>query len=271
MVNKIIGAIVQGAGNTASYMGDKALEASAAKKQGTNVEPQDLTREDPGAVQTGQLKAAGNFIGGGAGNAAAGAGGIFSKLGTMSDERKKRDKKPTGEFVHRLHKLGDRLGIQRDFDDLDFRDLNLGNNKQTPPTKADRERKDQERKYWSDMNAMRGSDERIKEKEDQPDMVEEVAENIQNYRYHYKPGSGEDPTVEYSGPMAQDLLQVDGYRSAVFEDENGLLRVDTGRLALVNAGLIADISARLILLETLIREVMEALPQMEEQIVPDVE
>ena len=104
------------------------------------------------------------------------------------------------------------------------------------------------------------SDGRIKEPiPENKDLLAEVAENINNYTYHYKPGVGEDPSVEYSGPMAQELLQVDGYRSAVFEDGEGLLRVDTGRLAMVNAGMIADLSKRLLFMENLIKQVMQGL------------
>jgi hypothetical protein len=114
------------------------------------------------------------------------------------------------------------------------------------------------------------SDERAKEKTpNTTDMIAEVAEYINNYTYHYKPGIGENPSIEYSGPMAQELLQVDGYRSCVFEDESGMLQVDTGRLAMVNAGMIADLSKRLLMLETFIQSVMAGLGQ--EQVMPDVE
>ena len=115
------------------------------------------------------------------------------------------------------------------------------------------------------------SDERIKQPtSENRDMLAEVAEKINNYTYHYKPGVGEDPSVEYSGPMAQELLEVPGYRSAVFEDNSGLLEVDTRRVAMVNAGMIADLSKRLLFLENFIQQVMGALPQMAEAM-PDVE
>ena len=120
--------------------------------------------------------------------------------------------------------------------------------------------------------SMIGSDERIKEPIDEsPDLLEEVAEKINNYTYHYKPGTGEDPSIEHSGPMAQELLEVDGYRAAVFEDENGLLQVDTGRLAMVNTGMIADLSKRLLFLEDFIRTVMDNLPQIVEEVVAEPE
>ena len=109
------------------------------------------------------------------------------------------------------------------------------------------------------------SDDRTKEKTPTKDMIAEVAQMINNYTYHYKPGVGEDPSIEYSGPMAQELLQVDGYRSCVFEDEDGLLKVDTGRLALVNAGMIADVTKRLLVIEQFIESMMGAAQA------PDVE
>ena len=118
------------------------------------------------------------------------------------------------------------------------------------------------------------SDRRIKEPTPQRDLLAEVAEEINNYTYHYKPGVGEDPGIEYSGPMAQELLQVDGYRSTVIENpETGLLEVDTDRLAMVNAGMIADLAKRLMLIESLIEQVMQGFQEMPEQqqITPDVE
>jgi hypothetical protein len=112
------------------------------------------------------------------------------------------------------------------------------------------------------------SDERTKQQTpDTGDMIREVAERVNNYTYHYKPGMGEDPSVEYSGPMAQELLQVDGYRSCVFEGEDGLLKVDTGRLALVNAGMVADLSKRLLFLEEFVKSVMGSLQEP----IPDVQ
>ena len=107
----------------------------------------------------------------------------------------------------------------------------------------------------------------------QPDMIAEVADNIRNYLYHYKsetaPKIGEDPTTQHIGPMAQDLLKVPGYEAAVHEGPNGL-EVDTGRLALVNAGVIADLSRRVIMLEDLITQVakafgMDAISEQPEQ------
>ena len=121
------------------------------------------------------------------------------------------------------------------------------------------------------LDAMYGSYSDVRAKETTPgtdDMIADVAERINNYTYRYKPGMGEDTSVEYSGPMAQELLQVDGYRSCVFEGPDGLLKVDTGRLALVNAGMVSDLSKRLLFLEEFIKSVMAGL---QEQPMPDVQ
>jgi len=137
---------------------------------------------------------------------------------------------------------------------------------------SDRESKQKVEPSWESEfmeRLMALSDERIKEPTQEKDLLAEVAESINNYTYHYKPGVGENPSVEYSGPMAQELLQVDGYRSCVFEDENGLLKVDTARLALVNAGMIADLSKRLLMLEEFIKSAMAGLAQG--AAMPDVE
>jgi multimeric flavodoxin WrbA len=194
LINKIIGAAVQGAGNTGQYMADKALEVSATRRAGQKVDPGQLTHEDPAEIQQGMLKMGGNFVGKGLGNVMSqGAGKMF---GRTSDERLKEQDEETGE---------------------------------------------------------------------KRDLVAEVAEKIQNYLYHYKPGTGENPNVEYSGPMAQDLLKVDGYRSAVFQDESGLLKVDAARLAMTNAGLISDLAKRVLMLEDLIRGAFEALQYFSEE------
>jgi len=74
------------------------------------------------------------------------------------------------------------------------------------------------------------SDERAKE-------ALHSAEMSPGYSYRYK-----DPEThgegEHFGPMAQDLARTPAGRSTLSKDENGMLRVDTGKLALVDhAGL----------------------------------
>jgi hypothetical protein len=237
-VNKIIGAVMQGAGNSASYMADKLTagpeqkraEAEYADFSGggedgnlglTGRAPtSELTHDDPDKVRQGALSMAGNFAGGKGGGS--GAGGMQGALQGI------------------MGKAGGAAGAGG----------------ASGGSKGD---------FFKRILGQFGSDERMKETHEEPDMIADVAEKINNYLYHYKPGTGEDPNVEYSGPMAQDLLKVDGYRATVQEGPDGLLRVDTERLALVNAGMIADLSKRLLLLEEFIREAMIALgPIMQE-------
>jgi hypothetical protein len=84
------------------------------------------------------------------------------------------------------------------------------------------------------------------------DELHKYAEAVQNYHYTYKPEAQAidpsiDPNEEHIGPMAQDIEKV--VPSAVKEDENGIKSVDTGRLALHNAGLLSDIIKRIERLE----------------------
>lgn len=84
------------------------------------------------------------------------------------------------------------------------------------------------------------SDERAKTDISPLDAIAEHLRGAPGYRYRYKPGLGEDPEVEHAGPMAQDLERGPFGRALVKPGPDGLKRVDTGRLALVNhAGLAA--------------------------------
>lgn len=74
------------------------------------------------------------------------------------------------------------------------------------------------------------------------------ADHIRNYVYNYKPGAEQidprnDPNVEHIGPMAQDIEQVNP--ACVHENEQGIKSVDTGRLAMMNAGAIADLARQM--------------------------
>jgi hypothetical protein len=74
------------------------------------------------------------------------------------------------------------------------------------------------------------------------------AEHIQNFAYTYKPEATEidseiDPNEEHIGPMAQDIEQVNP--ACIKETPEGVKTVDTGRLALMNAGAIADLAREL--------------------------
>ena len=74
------------------------------------------------------------------------------------------------------------------------------------------------------------------------------AENIRNYVYNYKPEAmaispDNDPSVTHIGPMAQDIEKVNP--ACISKDENGIESVDTGRVAMMNAGAIGDIARSL--------------------------
>jgi hypothetical protein len=69
-------------------------------------------------------------------------------------------------------------------------------------------------------------------------------EHIRNYTYNYKPEATQidpsiDPDQEHIGPMAQDIEKVNP--AAIIETAEGVKTVDIGRLALMNAGAIAEL------------------------------
>ena len=71
------------------------------------------------------------------------------------------------------------------------------------------------------------------------------ADNIKNYVYNYKPEATQvdpniDPNQEHIGPMAQDIEHVNP--ACVKETPEGVKTVDTGRLAMMNAGAIGDLA-----------------------------
>ncbi len=82
--------------------------------------------------------------------------------------------------------------------------------------------------------------------------IEGYAEHLKNYLYTYKPEATAidgtiDPNEEHIGPMAQDIENV--APDCIKETPDGVKTVDGGRLALVNAGVIGEISRRLLQLE----------------------
>lgn len=84
------------------------------------------------------------------------------------------------------------------------------------------------------------------------DVMNDYADYIRNYYYTYKDiaqdiDSSIDPTEEHLGPMAQDIEKVNP--ACIKETEDGIKTVDTQRLAMMNAGVIADIIRRLEALE----------------------
>lgn len=89
------------------------------------------------------------------------------------------------------------------------------------------------------------------ENDDDESVLNKYAQHLFNYLYTYKPeAQGIDPNIdpeeEQIGIMAQDLEQVN---PACVKEINGAKVVDTGKLALMNAGAIGDIARRLDKLE----------------------
>ena len=86
-------------------------------------------------------------------------------------------------------------------------------------------------------------------KDDEDDSVlNGYAEHIKNYLYTYKPEAREidksiDPEQEHIGPMAQDIEKVNP--ACIVETPEGVKTVDTGRLAMMNAGAIGDLARQL--------------------------
>ena len=84
------------------------------------------------------------------------------------------------------------------------------------------------------------------------DILDKYAEHLRNYVYTYKPeaqsvDSSIDPNEEHVGIMAQDLEKVNP--ACVQETPEGVKTVNTGRLALMNAGAIGDLARRVEKLE----------------------
>ena len=78
-------------------------------------------------------------------------------------------------------------------------------------------------------------------------LIDSYADNLRNYLYTYKPeatavDSSIDPEQEQIGIMAQDLEKVNP--ACVKETPEGVKTVDTRRLSLMNAGVIADLARR---------------------------
>lgn len=85
----------------------------------------------------------------------------------------------------------------------------------------------------------------VPEDADEDTILEAYANNIYNYLYNYKDEATAidpsiDPQEEQIGPMAQDIEKVNP--ACVKETPEGVKEVDTGRLALMNAGAIADLA-----------------------------
>lgn len=90
------------------------------------------------------------------------------------------------------------------------------------------------------------------EDEYEDDVLDKYAEHLRNYVYTYKDAAKNvdpsiDPNQEHIGIMAQDLEKVNP--ACVETTPSGVKTVNTGRLALMNAGAIGDLARRVEQLE----------------------
>ena len=90
-------------------------------------------------------------------------------------------------------------------------------------------------------------------------VLQDYADNIRNYVYEYKPEAAKvdpriDPSEEHIGPMAQDIEKVNP--ACVKETPEGVKAVDTSRLAMMNAGAIADLAREMTELKTMFQEIL---------------
>jgi len=85
------------------------------------------------------------------------------------------------------------------------------------------------------------------------DILDQYAKYVHNYEYTYnneakKIDPNTDTKKHHIGPMAQDLEKVNP--ATVNQDKSGYKTVDTGRLALMNAGAIAELARKVERLST---------------------
>lgn len=104
-----------------------------------------------------------------------------------------------------------------------------------------------------DTSSLAMSDERCKELFGSTNLIDAIAE-IDAYRFKYKPGAEEinpsaTPDKEHVGVLAQDLAANPVTQSAVVQDENGFLEVDTKELTMTTFALVTQLAKRLQALE----------------------
>jgi len=95
-----------------------------------------------------------------------------------------------------------------------------------------------------------------------PDTLEGYAKYIKNSVYSYKPEATEidssiDPSEKHIGPMAQEIEKVNP--AAIIETPEGVKTVDTGRLALMNAGVVGDLARQSILQSKAIQQLAQEI------------
>lgn len=94
------------------------------------------------------------------------------------------------------------------------------------------------------------------------DIVDKYAKHIKNYYYNYKPEATAidpsiDPNEQQIGPMAQDIEKVNP--AAVIENDDGVKMVDANRLALMNAGTIAELARDVENIKIILKELIDGL------------
>lgn len=109
------------------------------------------------------------------------------------------------------------------------------------------------------------SDERLKEVfgDSISDRIIEDFAKISAIDFKYKPEAQEEykgengvDDKEHTGVIAQELAGTESTESTVSPDENGNLAVDTRHLTMTNTAAIAELSRRVLTLETAIKEIM---------------
>ena len=110
------------------------------------------------------------------------------------------------------------------------------------------------------------SDERLKEiyGDSISDRIIEDFSKIAAIDFKYKPEAQEEykgahgvDDKEHTGVIAQELAETKSTESTVTPDENGNLSVDTQQLTMTNTAAIAELSRRVLTLETALKELME--------------
>ena len=104
-----------------------------------------------------------------------------------------------------------------------------------------------------DASSLAMSDERCKELFGSTDLVDAIA-GIDAYRFKYKEGAeninpSATPDKTHYGTMAQDLAANPVTQSAVVQDDNGFLEVDTRELALTTFAIVTQMAKKIEQLE----------------------
>ncbi len=117
----------------------------------------------------------------------------------------------------------------------------------------------------ANFSSVLDSDERLKEVfgDSISDRIIEDFAKISAIDFKYKPEAQEEykgengvDDKEHTGVIAQELAGTESTESTVSPDENGNLAVDTRHLTMANTAAIAELSRRVLTLETAIKELM---------------